>query len=63
MTSTLFVAGENEVEVGRVVDGIEDRENGTARIAKDVLDVVSEHHLVEDLTTGLADETAYTDTR
>lgn len=58
VTSTLFVAGEDEVEVGRVVDGIEDGENGTARIAEDVLDAVSEHHLVEDLTTSLSDETA-----
>lgn len=58
VTSTLFVAGEDEVEVGRVVDGIEDGENGTARIAENVLYAVSEHHLVEDFTTSLADEPA-----
>lgn len=62
MTSTLFMAGEDEIEVRGVVDGIEDGENGTARIAEDVLNVVSEHHLVEDLTTGLADETAHKQT-
>lgn len=58
VTSTLFVAGEDEIEMGRVVDGIEDGENGTARIAENVLNAVSEHHLMEDFTTGLADEAA-----
>jgi hypothetical protein len=33
MASTLLVSGKNEVEVFAVVDGIEDGENGTARVA------------------------------
>jgi hypothetical protein len=33
VASTLFVSRENEVEFLAVVDGIEDGENGTTRVA------------------------------
>jgi hypothetical protein len=33
MAGALLVAGEDEVEVGRLVDGVEDGENGTAGVA------------------------------
>ena len=42
--------------MGRVVDGVKDGQDGAAGISEDVLDAVPEHHLVEDLATGLADE-------
>lgn len=56
VTRTLFVSGKDEMEVGRVVDGIEDGQDGPAGIAEDVLDTMPEHHLVEDLSAGLPNE-------
>jgi hypothetical protein len=44
------MSGKNKVKVLGVVDGIEDGQDRTARIAKDMFDIVAEHHLVEDLT-------------
>jgi hypothetical protein len=58
VTGALFVAGEDEIKVGRVIDGVEDGEDGTAGITENLLDVVTEHHLMEDLATGQADEAA-----
>ena len=56
VTCTLLVSGEDETEVGRVVDGVEHGEDGPAGISEDVLDAVPEHHLVEDLPARLSDE-------
>lgn len=56
MPRTLLVAREDEVKVRRVVDGVEDGENGAARVAKNMLDVVPQHHLVEDFPTAKTDE-------
>lgn len=56
MPGTLFMTREDKVEIGRIVDGVKDGKDGTSGVTKDVLDVVSEHHLVEDLSTGLPDE-------
>ena len=55
---TLFVSRENELEVGRVVEWRRRRVRCTTGVSKDVLDALPEHHLVEDLAAGLADERA-----
>ena len=54
--SALLVAGKDKVEVLRVVDGVEDGENRSSWVPKDLVDFVSEHHFVEDLSSGEADE-------
>ena len=56
MARTLFVSWKDKLELWRVVDGIEDRKNSTARIAENVLDTMSNHHLVENLTTRHSDK-------
>jgi len=56
MPCTLLVAREDEVEVGRIVDGVEHGEDRTARVSEHLLDPMAEHHLVEDLASGETDE-------
>jgi hypothetical protein len=51
MACTLLVARQDEIEVGGLVDGIEDGENGAAGISEDVFDTMAQHHLVENLAT------------
>ena len=53
---TLFMSGKDEVEMGRVVDGVENGQDGSTGISEDVLDAVPKHHLVEDLAAGFTDE-------
>ena len=56
MAGALFVSGQDKLKVRRVVDCVEDGQNGTAGVAEDVLNAMPEHHLMKDLATGLADE-------
>lgn len=56
VAGALLVSGEHKVEVLGVVNSVKDGENGTTGVAEDGVDVVSQHHLVEDLSTGEADE-------
>ena len=50
------MARQDEVEMLRVVDGVEHGQNGPSRVAKDLLDIVSEHHFMEDLAPRETDE-------
>lgn len=50
------MAREHKFKVGGFINGIEYGEDGTPGVTKDMLDVVSKHHLVEDLSPGEADE-------
>jgi len=56
MSRTLFVSREDKVKVGRLVNGVEDGEDGTAGVAKNMFYAMSEHHFVEDLAAREADE-------
>lgn len=56
MTCTLFVSGKDELEVGRIVDRVENGQDGTSGISKNVLDAVPKHHLMEDFAAGFPDE-------
>lgn len=56
MTCPLFVAGEDKVKVGRLVDRIEDGQDSTAWVTENVFDIVSKHHFMENLTAREADE-------
>lgn len=56
VASTLLVSWKNEIEVRGVIDGVKDRKNGAAGITKDLLYVVTKHHLLEDLATGETDK-------
>ncbi|KAI3481425.1 hypothetical protein L1887_56127 [Cichorium endivia] len=56
VASAVLATREHKVKVLGVVDGVEDGEDGTSGVAKNVLDVVPEHHLVEDGASGHADE-------
>lgn len=56
VAGTLLVSRHDELEVRRVVDAIENGENGTARVTENGVDIVAEHHLVEDLATGETNE-------
>ena len=50
----LLGSRQDKLKLLRVVDGIEHWQDRTAGVAKDVLHVVSQHHLVKDLTSGHA---------
>lgn len=56
VTCTLFVSGKDKVEVGRVVNSVKDGQDGSSGVTKDLLDIVSEHHLLEDLSSRHSDE-------
>lgn len=56
VSSALLVTGEDKVKVGRVVDGVKNGEDRSSGVAKDLVDLVTEHHLVKDLSAREADE-------
>jgi hypothetical protein len=56
VTGTLLVSWEDKVKVRRVVDGIEDGEDGATWVTEDVLDAMTKHHLVDDGASGLTNE-------
>lgn len=56
MTCSLFMPWKDKVELRGVVNGVEDREDGTAGVSEDVLHAVPNHHLVKYLTTGQSNE-------
>lgn len=56
VAGTLLVSREHKVEVLRVVNGVKDGENGSTGVTEDSVDVVSQHHLVEDLSSRHSDE-------
>ena len=55
VSGALLVAGEDEVQVGALVDGVEDGQDGAAGVAEHVLDVEFAEALVEGLGAGHAD--------
>ena len=56
MTCALFMSRNDEVEVSRVVDGVEDGKDSTSWVAKDLFYAVAEHHFMENLTARKADK-------
>lgn len=56
MSGSLLVPRQDEFEVWRVVNGVKDRQDGTARIPEHMLHTMSQHHFVEDLATRKPDE-------
>mmetsp|Transcript_1461 Transcript_1461/g.3296 ORF Transcript_1461/g.3296 Transcript_1461/m.3296 type:complete len:451 (+) Transcript_1461:1018-2370(+) len=56
VSGPLLVPREDQVEVLRVVDAVEDGEDGAARVPEDRVDLHLLHDLLEDLAPGHADE-------
>ena len=51
MTRALFMARENKLKMRRVIDGVENGEDGTSGVTEDVFYAMANHHFVKDLTT------------
>ena len=56
VSCALLMPREDEVELGGVVNRIENGENCSPRVPENMLDAVADHHLVEDLSARHADE-------
>ena len=56
MTSALLMFWQNESKVLRVVNGVEHGQDRTTWISKDMLDALSEHHLMENLSSTESDK-------